>query len=134
LIEKRFVFVNTHALARWYGAKYLLNSINEIRKENRSGDKSPERVLKTAIAASLTNAGAQETPVVMQTHLAAGEKIRHRCDRLSVAVRAGTDHQDQITQGKPCASLQNLPISFHFVPVFSMSSSGAIPNCEYLIH
>ncbi len=83
----------------------LKRDVNEIQKENRSGDKSPERVLKTVIAASLTNACAQETPVVLQTHLAAGEKIRHRGYRLPVAVRAGTDRQDEITQGKPCASL-----------------------------
>jgi len=74
-------------------------------KKSRSGDKSPERLLKTVIAASLANAGAQETPLIVQTHLAAGEKIRHRGHRLRVAVRAGTNRQDQITQGKPCASL-----------------------------
>jgi hypothetical protein len=78
---------------------------NEIRKENRSGDKSPERALKTVITASLANAGAQKTPVVVHTHLAAGEKIRDCCYRFRVAVRAGTDRQDQITQGKPGASL-----------------------------
>jgi hypothetical protein len=61
--------------------------------------------LKTVIAASLANAGAQETPVIVHTHLAAGEKIRHRGYRLPIAVRAGTDPQDEITQGKPCASL-----------------------------
>jgi hypothetical protein len=74
-------------------------------KKNRSGDKSPERLLKTVNAASLANAGAQETPVVVHTHLAAGEKIRHCCYRLRVAVRARTDRQDQVTQGKSCASL-----------------------------
>ncbi|PYK10838.1 MAG: hypothetical protein DME61_02435 [Verrucomicrobia bacterium] len=88
-----------------FSTTLLKRGVNEIRKENRSGDKSPERVLKTAIAASLTNAGAQETPVVVQTHLAAGEKIRHRCYRLPVAIRAGTHRQDEVTQGKSCASL-----------------------------
>jgi hypothetical protein len=83
----------------------LKRDVNEIRKENRSGDKSPERLLKTAIAASLTNAGAQETPVIVQAHLAAGEKIRNRGYRLPVAVCTGTDRQDEIPQGKPRASL-----------------------------
>jgi hypothetical protein len=55
--------------------------------------------------ARLANACAQETPVVVHTHLATGEKIRDCCYRFRVAVRAGTDRQDQITQGKPCASL-----------------------------
>jgi len=48
LIEKRFV----HAIA------VACAVLSEIRKENRSGDKSPERLLKTVNAASLANAGA----------------------------------------------------------------------------
>jgi len=52
-----------------------------------------------------TNAGAQETAVVLQTHPAAGEKIRDRCDRLFAAPRAGTYRHDEITQGKPSARL-----------------------------
>jgi hypothetical protein len=75
------------------------------QKENRSSDKTLERLLKAVMGANLTNAGAQKTAVVVQTHLAAGEEIRHRCDRLPVAVRAGANCQDEITQGKPCASL-----------------------------
>ena len=107
-----------------------------IRSENKTAPaiKSPERLLKAVIAAKLANAGAQETPVVVHAHLAAGEKIGYCRDRLPVAVRAGADRQNQITQGKPGTSLQNLPISFHLVSVFSQSSSRAIPNCEYLIH
>jgi hypothetical protein len=58
---------------------------------------SPERLLKAVIAASLANAGASEAAVVVQTHLAAGEKIRHRCDRLPVAIRARTDRQNEVT-------------------------------------
>jgi hypothetical protein len=78
---------------------------NEGLKENRSGDKSPERLVKTVIAASLANAGAPEAAVVVQAHLAAGEKIRHRGHRLPIAGRARTDRQNEVTQGKLCASL-----------------------------
>jgi len=53
----------------------------------------------------LTDPGAQETPVVVQANLAAGKKVRNRCDCLPAAVRAGTVCQDEITQLKPAASL-----------------------------
>ena len=46
----------------------------------------------------LTNTDAQEAPVVLQTHLAAGKKLCDSRDRLSVATGAGADCQDQITQ------------------------------------
>ena len=46
----------------------------------------------------LTNTDAQEAPVVLEPHLAAGKKVRDRRDRLSVATSAGADCQDQITQ------------------------------------
>jgi hypothetical protein len=74
-------------------------------KQNRSSDKSQEqRLLKTVIAASLANAGAQEAPVVVHADLAASQKIRYSRYRFPVAVRAGTYHQDKVTQRKPCAS------------------------------
>jgi len=44
----------------------------------------------------LANPRAQETAVVLQTHLAAGEKIRDRCDRLFAGSRAGTYRHDEI--------------------------------------
>jgi hypothetical protein len=70
--------------------------------ENRSGDKSPEFARSDYFAivelSGSTNAGTQETSVVFQTHLAAGEKIRYCCHRLFAAPRAGTYCQDQITQ------------------------------------
>jgi len=81
-----------------------------------------------------TNACAQETSVVLQTHPAAGEKVRDCCDRLFAAARAGTYRQDEITQRKPSARLQDLAISFHIVPVSIRSNSNAISYCEYLIH
>ena len=90
--------------------------------------------MKTVISASLANARAPESSVVVQTHLAAGEKIRHRGHCLPIAVCARTDRQNEVTQGKPCASLQNLLISFHLVSISSGGSSRAIPYCEYLIH
>jgi hypothetical protein len=81
-----------------------------------------------------TNACAQETSVVLQTHAAAGEKVRDCCDRLFAAARRGTYRQDEITQRKPGARLQDLAISFHIVPVSIRSNSNAISYCEYLIH
>jgi hypothetical protein len=45
----------------------------------------------------LTNSGAQESPLVLQTNLPAGEKVCDRRDGLSAAARARTDCQDQIT-------------------------------------
>ena len=81
-----------------------------------------------------TNACAQETSVVLQTHPAAGEKVRDCRDRLFAAARAGTYRQDEITQRKPGARLQDLAISFHIVPVSICSNSNAISYCEYLLH
>jgi hypothetical protein len=53
----------------------------------------------------LADAGAQETPVLVHTHPAAGKKVRNRRDRLPAAVCAGTDCQDEIPQRKPAARL-----------------------------
>jgi hypothetical protein len=89
---------------------------------------------KDAVPLPLANPRAQETPVVMQTHLTAGEKVRDRCDGLFAAPSTGTHHQDKITQRKPSARLQDLAISFHIVPVSIRSNSNAIIYCEYLIH
>jgi hypothetical protein len=47
---------------------------------------------------SLTNPDAQKPSVVLQTHPAAGEKIRDGRDGLFAAARARTDCQDEITQ------------------------------------
>ena len=77
-----------------------------------------------------TNACAQETSVILQTHPAAGEKVRDCCDRLLAAARGGTYRQDEITQRKPGARLQDLAISFHIVPVSIRSNSNAISSCE----
>jgi hypothetical protein len=81
-----------------------------------------------------TNACAQETSVVLQTHPAAGEEVRDCRDRLFAAARRGTYRQDEITQRKPGARLQDLAISFHIVSVSIRSNSNAISSCEYLIH
>src|SRR5262249_45955995 len=43
----------------------------------------------------LTNPGAQEAPIILQTHLAAGEKVSDCRDRLSAATCARTDCQDE---------------------------------------
>jgi len=41
-----------------------------------------------AAIAPLANAGTQEAPFVLHTHLSAGQKIRNRCDHFSAAFRA----------------------------------------------
>jgi hypothetical protein len=84
----------------------------------------------------LTNPSGQEPSFVLQTHPAAGEKISDRRDCLSVAARAGTDCQDQITQRqtRKFSWLQNLSISFHTIASVSGSNFNTIPICEYLIH
>jgi hypothetical protein len=81
-----------------------------------------------------TEARAQKSSVILQTHPAASEKVRDCCDRLFAAARRGTYRQDEITQRKPGARLQDLAISFHIVPVSIRSNSNAINYCEYLIH
>jgi hypothetical protein len=55
-------------------------------------------VLKTVNAASLADARAQDTSIVVQAHPTAGKKIRNGCDRFPAAVRAGTDRQDKIAK------------------------------------
>lgn len=87
----------------------------------------------TVELSGLTNAGAQEAPVVLQTHPATGEKICDGCDRLFAAPRARTHCQDKITQRQPGTRLQDLAIPLHVVPVLVHSSSDAISRCEYLI-
>jgi len=65
-------------------------------RANCSGDKSFGSDSERKFTKGSTNAGAQETAVVLQTHLAAGEKIRDRCDRLFAAPRAGAYRHDEI--------------------------------------
>src|SRR6266513_4849315 len=87
-----------------------------VRCPQRSGFQRENRTpLRTADSTALrgnrvgprrlTDAGASETPIVVQPHLAAGKKIRDGRDRLPAAVRAGADRQDEITQRKPGARL-----------------------------
>jgi hypothetical protein len=108
---------------------------DRCKNKSRSADQSPER-LKKNTGLSSTNADAQESPVVLQTHPTAGEKISDGRDRLSVAARAGADRQDQITQrqNREFSWLQNLSISFHTIASVSESNFNTIPICEYLIH
>jgi hypothetical protein len=87
--------------------------------------------------ARLANAGAQETSVILYAHLAAGQKIRHCCNRFCAAARAGTNCQDQITERKPSArshDLAKLAISFHMLTVSTLSRRNAISHCEYVVH
>jgi hypothetical protein len=72
----------------------------------RAGNRCKVKSLPDSIAAAtqeiterrLTNAGAQESPIVLQTDPAAGEKLCDGRDRFSVVARTGTDCQDEITQ------------------------------------
>jgi hypothetical protein len=82
----------------------------------------------------LANASAQETSVVMQTDSTAGKKIGDRRHRFPVAIRAGTDCQDELAQGKPSARFEDLSVSFHTISVSFESNCGAIFNSEYLVH
>lgn len=80
------------------------------------------------------NAGTHEAPVVLQTHLPTGEKVRHCCDRFFRVLRAGTYCQDQIPKRKPDARPDDLTMLFHLVSVSIRSNSSAIVHCEYLVH
>ena len=87
--------------------------------------------------ARLAYARAQETPVILHTYLAAGQKIRHCCNRFCAAARAGTNCQDQITERKPSArfhDLAKLTISFHMLAISGLSRSSASVHCEYVFH
>jgi hypothetical protein len=87
--------------------------------------------------ARLANAGAQETSVILHAYLAAGQKIRHCCNRFGAAARAGTNCQDQITERKPSArfhDLAKLTISFHMLAISGLSRSSASVHCEYVFH
>jgi hypothetical protein len=50
--------------------------------------------LRPIARACLADAGAQETSVILYAYLAAGQKIRDRCDHLCAAASAGTNSQD----------------------------------------
>jgi hypothetical protein len=79
--------------------------------------------------ARLANAGAQETSVILYAHLAAGQKIRHCCNRFCAAARAGTNCQDQIPKRKPSAwsdDLAKLTISFHMLAI--LFRAGVMPS------
>jgi hypothetical protein len=111
-----------------------------VRKGPMQKQKSLRRTITGAAqkntGLSSTNADAQESPVVLQTHPTAGEKISDGRNRLSVAARTGADCQDQITQRqtREFSWLQNLSISFHTIASVSDSNFNTIPICEYLIH
>jgi hypothetical protein len=111
-----------------------------VRKGPMQKQKSLRRTITGAAqkntGLSSTNADAQESPVVLQTHPTAGEKISDGRNRLSVAARTGADCQDQITQRqtREFSWLQNLSISFHTIASVSESNFNTIPICEYLIH
>src|SRR4029077_5933013 len=85
----------------------------------------------------LANAGAQETSVIFYAYLAAGQKIRHCCNRFCAAARAGTNCQDQISErqsGARSHDLAKLAISFHMLAIFGLSRSNAMIHCEYVFH
>jgi hypothetical protein len=89
-VEIAATFYTAAVLRRFVGLEFC-------RKENRSGDNSPERGRKPSIAA-LTNAGPQDTSVIVQANLTAGKEVSNGCHRFPAAVRAGTDCQNQIAK------------------------------------
>src|SRR5262249_58567557 len=70
-------------------------------------------------------------------YLAAGQKIRDRCDHFCAAGSAGANCQDQITERQPSAGsddLAKLAIPFHMLAVSVQSRCDASCHCEYVVH
>jgi hypothetical protein len=91
-------------------------------------------IAKEQVADCSANSGTHETPVVLQTNPAAGEKVSNRCNRFFRVLGAGTYCEDQIPKRKPRAGPEDLAILFHGVRAFISSNSNAIGRCEYFIH
>ena len=66
-------------------------------KKNRSGDKSPERLLKVVVSL-LANARPQEAVTALHAHFATGQKVCHGCDSFLGALSAGADDHNQIAE------------------------------------
>jgi hypothetical protein len=93
--------------------------------------------LASELRACLANAGAQEAPVILHAHLAAGQKVCDRCHCFFATSRAGTDCQYQIPERKPSTRSDNLAkfaISLHMLAISALSKSNAISRCEYFFH
>ncbi|HAK07508.1 MAG TPA: hypothetical protein DCO65_09650 [Spartobacteria bacterium] len=85
-----------------------------MRKTNRSGRLAAGAIIKfDCRSCRLTNAGANKPAVVLNAHSAAGEKVGYRSDRFFCVLRAGTHRQDQVSEGKFGAWLQDLRRLFH---------------------
>jgi hypothetical protein len=81
-----------------------------------------------------TDPSAYEPPVVLDAYLATRKKVRDGRDRFLGAFSARTYRQDEITERKSGAWLQDLVRFIHFAPVSTKSNSDAIVGCEYLVH
>jgi hypothetical protein len=82
----------------------------------------------------LANPSAYEPPVVLDAYLATGKKVCDGRDRFLCAFSARTYRQDEITERKSGAWLEDLLRFIHFVSVSASSNSNAIVGCEYLVH
>jgi hypothetical protein len=94
-------------------------------KKNRSSETSLERV-KPVAAYALAHASAQETPIIMHTHLSASQKIRNSGNGLVGALRAGTHSQDKIAQGQSRWPPENLLMLFHRMTISGVSRFNAV--------
>jgi hypothetical protein len=70
----------------------------------------------------------------LDAYPATRKKVCDGGDRFLGAFSARTYGQDEITERKSGAWLENLLRFIHFVSVSSNSNSDAIVGCEYLVH
>jgi len=68
----------------------------------------------------LANTSASEAPIVFYADLSAAEKIGHGRDRLSRALGAGANGNNEVAKGKFFWGFEDLFVLFHTIsPVFS---------------
>ena len=73
----------------------------------------PERL--KFIWPSLADLGAQETAMIFYPHSTAAEQIGDGGDGFTAAFGAGTDGENQITEGKLLWAAQNLRVLVHHI-------------------
>jgi hypothetical protein len=81
-----------------------------LQKENAPAAQ-PER-LKITLP-NLANLSAQKPAVIFDFHLTAAEQIGHGGNRFAAAFGAGTNGENQITEGKLLSGTQNLRVVLH---------------------
>lgn len=108
----------------------LKRGVNEI-----GGAQSPR--LFSHVRYGLADAGAQETSIILNSYLAARQKVGDGCYHLSAATRAGTNCQNEIPERKSVTRSDDLPklaITFHTLSVSVTSRCDARCHCEYVVH